>query len=297
MDDANNPCAEICAGWAVGEGALLAGELLKRSQWKHAWNRRFFVLTTEELIWFRSARCEEVRCSRGRFEGRERRALTIDARLAVSIKDGCLHVVGGGGGSSVIMQAPSEPILEAWRAALAKLARQACVGTRTARLLVRQHAGTLSAAAFELLHAGSRNMRERGLAKCFFTCQHITEGRRGLGRLVRGPRKTEEALLSLTALPADSPLLPEASRDAFGEIMAGLQDAAHPFFLRPIFAEARPSPFQHHPFSAPPSDRTEAPRWHTYMLRPALGRGAPGAQRAHRWSTPTSTTSEPDVCI
>jgi len=39
----------------VNQGALLAGPLLKRSDWLHAWNPRFAVLTTEALAWLRLA--------------------------------------------------------------------------------------------------------------------------------------------------------------------------------------------------------------------------------------------------
>ena len=44
---------ELRAGRAVASGALLAGPLHKRSEWLHTWNRRFCVLTTEELAWHR----------------------------------------------------------------------------------------------------------------------------------------------------------------------------------------------------------------------------------------------------
>ena len=45
--------ARVQATGAVKQGALLAGPLLKRSDWLHLWNSRFAVLTTEALVWFR----------------------------------------------------------------------------------------------------------------------------------------------------------------------------------------------------------------------------------------------------
>ena len=48
-DDRQRVALELRAGRAVASGALLAGPLHKRSEWLHTWNRRFCVLTTEEL--------------------------------------------------------------------------------------------------------------------------------------------------------------------------------------------------------------------------------------------------------
>ena len=41
--------AEVAAGLAVAEGALIAGPLQKRSDWLRSWNSRFCVLTTEQV--------------------------------------------------------------------------------------------------------------------------------------------------------------------------------------------------------------------------------------------------------
>ena len=58
---------EVRAGALVGAGALLAGPLYKRSAWKREWNRRFVVLTTETLTWYKSEAGdvgeEAARCS------------------------------------------------------------------------------------------------------------------------------------------------------------------------------------------------------------------------------------------
>ena len=47
--------AEVAAGLAVAEGALIAGPLEKRSDWLRSWNKRFCVLTTEQLAWHEGA--------------------------------------------------------------------------------------------------------------------------------------------------------------------------------------------------------------------------------------------------
>ena len=59
--------ADLCAGWAVGRGALHAGELQKRSEWRRKYNARFFVLTCDELAWFPAPRTNELTCSSWRF--------------------------------------------------------------------------------------------------------------------------------------------------------------------------------------------------------------------------------------
>ena len=53
MSSSQQQQLELKAGKAVASGALLAGPLAKRSEWLHTWNKRFCVLTTEELAWHR----------------------------------------------------------------------------------------------------------------------------------------------------------------------------------------------------------------------------------------------------
>ena len=51
MQDASStssPLADLTAGWCVGMGAVHAGQLAKRSEWLHAFNPRFFIVTVEE---------------------------------------------------------------------------------------------------------------------------------------------------------------------------------------------------------------------------------------------------------
>ena len=99
--------ADLCAGWAVGRGALHAGELQKRSEWRRKYNARFVVLTCDELAWFPAPRTNELTCSSWRFtaEG-ERRAITLHHQLSVGMKGDSLVIAGPG--SAVIVKAASE---------------------------------------------------------------------------------------------------------------------------------------------------------------------------------------------
>ena len=120
--------ADLCAGWAVGRGALHAGELQKRSEWRRKYNARFFVLTCDELAWFPAPRTNELTCSSWRFtaEG-ERRAITLHHQLSVGMKGDSLVIAGPG--SAVIVKAASEAELHSWHASLTALVhglRQRC---------------------------------------------------------------------------------------------------------------------------------------------------------------------------
>jgi len=61
----------------VNQGALLAGPLLKRSDWLHAWNPRFAVLTTEALAWLRLADGSEPM-----------KAILLRSGMQLSVRDG-----------------------------------------------------------------------------------------------------------------------------------------------------------------------------------------------------------------
>lgn len=61
----------------MNQGALLAGPLLKRSDWLHAWNPRFAVLTTEALAWLRLADGSEPM-----------KAILLRSGMRLSVKDG-----------------------------------------------------------------------------------------------------------------------------------------------------------------------------------------------------------------
>ena len=76
--------AAAAASAAVAAGALLAGAVLKRSEWLKRWNPRFAVLTTEQLYYYHSA------CPTGGVG--ERRAILLTAGMTVSACDGGLSL-------------------------------------------------------------------------------------------------------------------------------------------------------------------------------------------------------------
>ena len=191
--------ADLCAGWAVGRGALHAGELQKRSEWRRKYNARFFVLTCDELAWFPAPRTNELTCSSWRFtaEG-ERRAITLHHQLSVGMKGDSLVIAGPG--SAVIVKAASEAELHSWHASLTALVHGLRQDSRIARMYVRERASLFSSLAFaEHPHAGSRNHRERAVRKTFFSAARATARKNGLGALVSS--NEEPLLLSLTSVP------------------------------------------------------------------------------------------------
>ena len=80
----NDELAAAAASAAVAAGALLAGAVLKRSEWLKHWNPRFAVLTTEQLCYYRSA-------SPKGGEG-ERHAIPLAAGMTLSTCDGGLSL-------------------------------------------------------------------------------------------------------------------------------------------------------------------------------------------------------------
>ena len=90
-----------------------AGTLLKKSDWLKDWNVRFFVLTTEELVWFKARSTSELFCANGRFSTKStgpdaRRALPIHAGLNASLTSAGLSITGPGVTSSLILRAGSD---------------------------------------------------------------------------------------------------------------------------------------------------------------------------------------------
>ena len=89
---------ELRAGKAVAAGALLAGPLSKRSEWLHSWNRRFCVLSTEELTWCREGSHEQhVRGSSPISGGSadSPRAVRIHSNMRLVAKEGVLLIQPG----------------------------------------------------------------------------------------------------------------------------------------------------------------------------------------------------------
>ena len=147
---------DLCAGWAVGRGALHAGKLSKRSDWLREWNSRFFVLTCEEITWFPSAHTEQVTCASWRFAATgERRTIAVESSLSVTPKGDTLVVTGITG--RVVVRAASPAELEAWQSALSALLLSLRQDASVARLYIRERASLFSSYAFsEHPHAGSR---------------------------------------------------------------------------------------------------------------------------------------------
>ena len=167
--DAKRVALELRAGKAVAAGALLAGPLAKRSEWLHTWNRRFCVLTTEELAWHKdtgSSGADGVAASG------ESRAVRIHSTMRIVAKDGVLLLQPGKEpASSLWFSAASEPELRVWHKMLRSLIDNLDSTARIARLHVHENSSRFAPAPFaELPHIGSRNLREGKLTKLYFTC-------------------------------------------------------------------------------------------------------------------------------
>ena len=164
----NDELAAAAASAAVAAGALLAGAVLKRSEWLKHWNPRFAVLTTEQLCYYRSA-------SPKGGEG-ERHAIPLAAGMTLSTCDGGLSL------SCVPpfhFRCSSDAELNVWAQQLRSLLSALQEEARAARLCVRENAPRFSAPPFaEHPHAGSRNLRDRAVTKCFYTCSMANAGRR-----------------------------------------------------------------------------------------------------------------------
>jgi len=152
--------AAAAASAAVAAGALLAGAVLKRSEWLKHWNPRFAVLTTEQLCYYHAA---------GPNGGvGERRSILLTAGMTVSACDGglCLSCV-----PPFHFRCSSDAELQVWARELRSLLEGLTEEARAARLCVRENAALFSAPPFaEHPHAGSRNLRERRLSKLFYSC-------------------------------------------------------------------------------------------------------------------------------
>ena len=152
--------AAAAASAAVAAGALLAGAVLKRSEWLKHWNPRFVVLTTEQLCYYHAA---------GPNGGvGERRSILLTAGMTVSACDGglCLSCV-----PPFHFRCSSDAELQVWARELRSLLEGLTEEARAARLCVRENAALFSAPPFaEHPHAGSRNLRERRLSKLFYSC-------------------------------------------------------------------------------------------------------------------------------
>ena len=184
----SNHVLDIAAGWAVGRGAVVAGALRKQSDWKKAWNARFFVLTSEGLCWFPPERANQLFCANWFFAdavgGDERRHFALMSHVTVHLVGDALKVLSGK--SSVSLQAASSAELLAWQAALEQIVVTLRMDLRLAHAFVHQRAALFASSCTESPHIGSRNLREHAVCKTFFVCARAARPRRGLSKVLGG---------------------------------------------------------------------------------------------------------------
>lgn len=154
--DRQRVALELKAGRAVAAGALLAGPLAKRSEWLHSWNRRFCVLTTEELAWHRDTGTSGAD---GVAAAGESRAVRIHSKMRIVQKDGVLLLQPGIESSSALwFSAASEPELRVWHKTIRGLIDALDAASRIAKLHVHENASRFSPQPFtELPHIGARS--------------------------------------------------------------------------------------------------------------------------------------------
>ena len=198
--DSARVALELRAGRAVAAGALLAGPLAKRSEWLHSWNRRFCVLTTEELSWSREGASAEP--------SSESRSVRMHSGVRLVARDGVLLLQSGKDATSALwFSAASEPELRVWHRTLRALIDSLDSSARVARIHVHENASLFSSAAFsELPHLGSRNLREGRLAKPFFRCATEPQGATGTSAIGRSGKPPPPKRHLGPASKFDSPL-------------------------------------------------------------------------------------------
>ena len=252
LADASGISLELRAGRAVAGGALLAGPLAKRSEWLHTWNRRFCVLTTEELSWAREGTSVEP-------AGCESRAVRMHSGVRIVARDGVLLLQPSRDASNALwFSAASEAELRVWHRTLRALIDSLDSSARVARTHVHENASHFSAASFvELPHAGGRNLREGRLAKPFFRCGTEPQGNMGAAtaRLPRPPAKVDgsvlggragrsavdgDAILYLLTLPSSTAAWPGELRGAFRELMELIAEAGCPRLLPTLHVDVLP---------------------------------------------------------
>ena len=185
---------EMRAGQAVAAGALLAGPLAKRSEWLHSWNRRFCVLTTEELTWQSETALEGNSST-------DTRSVRMHSGIRLVARDGVLMLQPSSDtASSLWFSAASEPELRVWYRTLRTLLDELDSATRIARLHVHENASRFCTADFEEMpHLGARNLRERQLCKPFYVC--TSEQQRGQPAPARGAVPSAGASIAARAHP------------------------------------------------------------------------------------------------
>ena len=154
--------SDLKAGDAVAAGALLAGPLSKRSEWLHSWNKRFCILTTEELAWLPADRAGDWR------------SVILLSSLRLIVRESTLVLQPSGQANQQLsFRAASEPELRMWHAQIRAILDALQSEGRVARLHMRESSSRFTVPFIEVPHIGSRNHRERALRKLFYLCQSL----------------------------------------------------------------------------------------------------------------------------
>jgi hypothetical protein len=217
--------ADLKAGDAVAAGALVAGPLLKRSDWLHSWNKRFAILTPEELAWQREP-------------GAEWRSVTLLSEVRTFVRDNGLTLIvqpADASSAQLCFRAASEPELLMWHSQIRSLLEALQAEGRVAFLHMRESSAYVSRPYEEIPHIGSRNHRERALTKLYYTCQ-----KRTLVGQPQQPIEGSEVCMYLMALPALSSSWSGQQRRAFRELLDAITAANHPFLLGVLRADILP---------------------------------------------------------
>ena len=217
--------ADLKAGDAVAAGALVAGPLLKRSDWLHSWNKRFAILTPEELAWQREP-------------GAEWRSVTLLSEVRTFVRDNGLTLIvqpADASSAQLCFRAASEPELLMWHSQIRSLLEALQAEGRVAFLHMRESSAYFSRPYEEIPHIGSRNHRERALTKLYYTCQ-----KRTLVGQPQQPIEGSEVCMYLMALPALSSSWSGQQRRAFRELLDAITAANHPFLLGVLRADILP---------------------------------------------------------
>ena len=244
--------SDLCAGWAVGKGALHAGLLSKRSQWLGHWNSRFFILTCDELVWFKSTKTDQISCSSWHFStSGERRSIDLHAALTIGLVGGGLAITGPGISGSLVLRAASEAELASWNAAINNVLTGLTQHAQAAFAFVRERASLFSSHVFvEHPHCGSRNHLERAVKKTYYTVAPAKKsGSRRLGALFGGGgsggggsgSESDQLILSLTTLPAHTAGWTDDQCAAFLEVLVAIAESNHPCLLSPAHVELLPA--------------------------------------------------------
>lgn len=161
---------------AVKQGALLAGPLLKRSDWLHLWNSRFAVLTTEALVWFRLVGGDVDHA----------KAIILHSGMHLAVRDGAtlellvdaapsLEATASAGApvaAVLCFRASTAAELRSWQRVLGNVLRGLQESTEAAYRLCR-HRNRLFAPSplLELPHVGSRNALSKRVQKTSYIAE------------------------------------------------------------------------------------------------------------------------------